>query len=252
MKDGTTHLAYKAEHAVDLKTEMILSAEIYYANEGDTHTIEDTVQLAQVNLRAAGSDVMVQDVVGDKGYHSAEILVTFAEETPFRTYIPEPKQPAGQTRSWTDKPPRCREAVYANRRRARGVRGKRLQRLRSEKVERTFAHVCETGGARRTSLCGMDKVHKRYLIAAAAHNLGRLRRELFGMGTPRSLQKAAGALDGLLCTLRLALLAIGRLLVAIWPRLAKFQRRTKILRPARRPAVGWRPGHRNTTFSTGC
>lgn len=252
MKDGTTHLAFKAEHAVDLKTEMILSAEIYFADEGDTHTIEDTVQLAQVNLREAGSVVMVRDVVGDKGYHSAKTLATFAEETPYRTYIAEPKQPAGQSRIWTDKPPGYRDAVYANRRRARSARGKRLQRLRSEKVERTFAHVCETGGARRTSLRGIDKVQKRYLMAAAAHNLGRLMRELFGMGTPRGLQKAAEALDGLLCAVYLTLLAIGRVLVAIWSRGPDFRRRTTILRLARRPAAGWRPDDRNTSFSTGC
>jgi transposase len=78
--------------------------------------------------------------------------------------------------------------VYANRRRTRGARGKRLQRLRSERVERSFAHVCETGGARRTWLCGLDKVRKRYQIAAAAHNLGVLMRSLFGIGTPRGLQ----------------------------------------------------------------
>jgi hypothetical protein len=91
-------------------------------------------------------------------------------------------------RTWTDKPPEQKAAVYANRRRTRRERGKRLQRLRSERVERTFAHVCETGGARRTSLIGIDKLRKRYLIAAAAHNLVCLMRHLFQMGTPRGLQ----------------------------------------------------------------
>ena len=71
----------------------------------------------------------------------------------------------------------------------KGARGKRLQRLRCEKVERTFAHVLETGGARRTWLRGSDKVRKRYSLAAAAHNLGVVMRALFGIGTPRSLQQ---------------------------------------------------------------
>ena len=189
MKDGTTHLAYKAEHALDLKTEMIVAAEIYYANEGDARTVEDTVRLAQIHLQDSGSQVQVQDVVLDKGYHSAETLETFAEETPFRTYASVPDLPAGRRHRWTDKPATQKQAVSANNRRARGARGRRLQRERSEKVERSFAHVCETGGARRTWLRGMDKVAKRYLMAAVAHNLGRMMRALFGMGTPRGLQQ---------------------------------------------------------------
>ncbi len=192
MKDGTTHLAYKAEHAVDLDSEMIVAAEIYLATQDDRRTLEDTVNTAQVNLRESGSDVEVEDVVADKGYHSNEVLETFAAETPYRTYIPEPKLAEGRTHTWTDKPPTQREAACANRRRARGARGRRLQRQRSERVERTFAHVCETGGARRTWLRGIDKVRKRYLLAAVAHNLGRLMRAMFGIGTPKGLQAASG------------------------------------------------------------
>lgn len=195
MKDGTTHLAYKAEHAVDLETDMIVSAEVYFGTQSDRQTLEDTVNTAQLNLQQSGSDVEVKEAVADKGYHSAEVLETFAEETPYRTYIPEPNLPAGRKHVWTDKPETQRAAVYANRRRTRGERGRRLQRQRSEQVERSFAHVCETGGARRTWLRGIAKVRKRYLIAAVAHNLGRLMRALFGIGTPRGLQGAAGALS---------------------------------------------------------
>ena len=210
MKDGTTHLAYKAEHAVDLETEMIVAAEIHHADQSDTFTLEDTVNTAQLHLRESGSDVEVRDVVVDKGYHSNEVLETFAEETPYRVYIPEPKLPAGRHRVWTDKPAPQRTAVYANRRRSRGQRGRRLQRQRSERVERSFAHVCETGGARRTWLCGIDQVRKRYLIAAVAHNLGRLMRAMFGIGTPRGLQGAAGALSAVRGAVQLTLNADGR------------------------------------------
>ena len=73
MKDGTTHLAYKAEHTVDLNSELILSAEIYYADAGDTQTLEDSVWTAQVNLQEAGIAVQIEDVVGDKGYHSGRV-----------------------------------------------------------------------------------------------------------------------------------------------------------------------------------
>jgi transposase len=210
MKDGTTHLAYKAEHAVDLDSEMIVAAEIYPANQADTFTLEDTVNTAQMHLHESGSEVEVQEAVADKGYHSNEVLETFAEETPYRTYIPEPKLPEGRTHTWTDKPETQRAAAYANRRRSRGERGRRLQRERSEKVERSFAHTCETGGARRTWLRGIGKVRKRYLIAAVAHNLGRLMRALFGIGTPKGLQGAGGALsdDGRFA--QIAHFAIGR------------------------------------------
>ena len=198
MKDGTTHLAYKAEHSVDLESNLIVAAEIYPGVEADTQTLAETVQAAQDNLQAAGSATKVQDVVADKGYYSADVVGSFADDTPCRTYIAEPKLPAGQRRKWTDKPAGQRRAVYANRRRGRGKRGRRLQRRRSERVERTFAHVCETGGARRTWLRGIDKVRKRYLLAAAAHNLGCLMRHLFGMGTPRGLQGIAGLLAAVL------------------------------------------------------
>jgi transposase len=191
MKDGTTHLAYKAEHAVDLETEMILAAEVYFGNQADMHTLEDTVNQAQVNLQESGSETQIRDVAVDKGYHSAESMATMAEQTPYRTYAAEPQIKGN--RHWTDKPVGQQEAVYANRRRMRGERGKKLQRLRSEYVERTFAHVCETGGARRAWLRGIEKVRKRHLIAAMAHNLGRLMRGLFGMGTPRGLQAEGAA-----------------------------------------------------------
>ena len=157
-----------------------MAAEVYHADQADTQTLEDSVQQAQANLHEAGSDTLIREVPADKGYHSAATLAAIHEHTPYRTYIPEPER--DHDCRWTDKPPEQKEAVYANRRRTHGLRGKQLQRLRSERVERSFAHVCETGGARRTWLWGIDKVRKRYLIAAAAHNLGVLMRSLFGIG----------------------------------------------------------------------
>jgi transposase len=186
MKDGTTHLAYKAEHVVDLDSNLIVSAEIYHADQADTRTLEDSLNQAQTNLREAGRDTQIEDAVADKGYHSAESLTEIREHTPYRTYIPEAERK--HDRTWTDKPPEQKAAVVANRRRTAGQRGKRLQKLRSELLERSFAHVCETGSARRTFLHLIENVRKRYAIAAAAHNLGCLMRSLFGMGTPKGLQ----------------------------------------------------------------
>jgi transposase len=192
MKDGTTHLAYKAEHVVDLDTDLVLSATITPANHTDHETLCDSLAQAQRNMQAAGSPAEIEEAVADKGYHKASTLEQ-ARAFGWRTYIPEPKHRYRNV--WTDKPAAYQAAVYANRRRVRGQRSKRLQRLRSERTERTFAHVCETGGARRTWLRGLKKVTKRYLIQVAARNLGLILRKLFGIGTPRSLQ----GLCGLLC-----------------------------------------------------
>jgi transposase len=199
LKDGTTHLAYKAEHVLDLETEAILAAEIYHANQADAQTLEDSLHQAQANQQQAGSAQQIEDAVADKGYHANETITDLREHTPYRSYIPEPE--LKHARVWTDKPPEQKAAVYANRRRTRGARGKRLQRLRSERLERSFAHVCETGGARRTWLTGIENVRKRYLISAAAHNLGVLMRSLFKMGTPRGLQEFKTDLTGLVSSL---------------------------------------------------
>ena len=189
MKDGRTHLAYKAEHVVDLESDLVVAAEIRRADEGDTQTMVDSVMEAQINLDQAGCEAKIEEVVADKGYHSAANL-ELAESLNLRTYVPEPKRKYKSR--WTDKPPEFKKAVYANRRRLRRAKSKRLQRRRSEICERTFAHVCDSGGMRRSWLRGLSNVRKRYSIAAAAHNLGRILRKLFGVGKPRVLQGEGG------------------------------------------------------------
>jgi transposase len=212
MKDGTTHLAYKAEHVVDLKTELILAAPVYPADQPDSATLLESVVTAQVNLMEAESGVAlgelaaqgeaavadltaIKEAATDKGYHKAETLADCAAAG-VRTYIPEARRP--QSRVWTDKPPQWERAYRTNRRRVRGNRSKRLQRLRSEKVERTFAHVCETGGGRRSWLRGLIEVGKRYLMQVAGHNLGIIMRRVLGKGTPRSLQGLGAAVSACL------------------------------------------------------
>jgi transposase len=192
MKDGTTHLAYKSEHVVDLKTDLVLAATVHPGDAPDTETLVDSVMEAQVHLRESGSDAEIHDVAADKGYHKASTL-ELADDLALRTYIPEPRRPG--RRRWTDKPPGYQRAVYGNRRRTKGARSKRLQRLRSEFLERTFAHVCETGGGRRCWLRGLERVTKRYLIQVAARNLGLIMRLVFGIGTPRGLQTAGDLLS---------------------------------------------------------
>jgi len=189
MKDGRTHLAYKAEHVIDLETELVLAVPIYHADVGDAGTLVDSVMEAQMNLSEAGRDAEIEEVVADKGYHATDSL-ELADSLNLRTYIPEPQRKG--ERNWQDVPEEKRQAVLGNRHRTRQARSKRLQRLRSERVERSFAHVCETGGARRSWLHGIEKVQKRYLIAAVARNLGLVMRKVFGIGTPKGLQAAGG------------------------------------------------------------
>jgi transposase len=193
MKDGRTHLAYKAEQAIDLESELIVGATIQPGDRGDPESVGETVVTAQTNLELAGSDTVIAELIADKGYHDTEMLAEL-REWGIRTYIPAPQRPG--KRRWTDKPAAWQQAVYENRRRCRGKRSKELQRRRSERMERSFAHVCETGGARRTWLRGFQNVKKRYLMAATAHNLGRMMRALFGVGKPRTLQSNRGALSG--------------------------------------------------------
>ena len=189
MKDGTTHLAYKAEHVVDLKTDVILAAEIRPATDADSQTLSDSVMKAQENLTAIGHEQRIEEVVADKGYHSADAL-ELGQHLNVRTYIPEPKRTGDW--DWSERTCDHERAVMNNRKRMQREKGKRLQRRRSELCERTFAHVCETGGMRRTWLKGVAETAKRYLMAAAAHNLGRVLLKLFGFGKPRGLQGFGG------------------------------------------------------------
>lgn len=193
MKDGTTHLAYKAEHVVDLDSDLILAAEIYTAVEADTATLADSLVAAQIHLEAAGIEVVIAEAAADKGYHAAATL-EMCDFLDVRTYIPEPER--AHPTKLGHLPAAERRAIENNRKRMGRPKGKRLQRRRGEVVERTFAHLCETGGCRRTHLRGRVDVSKRYRIAAVAHNLGRILRCLTGVGKPRTLQGAIGGLGG--------------------------------------------------------
>ena len=184
MKDGTTHLAYKPEHAVDLDTGAVVAAEIHPADDGDTTTLSGTLQAAAANLAKvdrAPTTAEPAELVADKGYHSRAVLKDL-DGGVWKTRIAEPQRTAflrwhGDTEA--------RDAVYANRNRLRSAVGKAEMRKRAEIVERSFAHTLERGGMRRTWLRGRENVHKRYLIHVAGHNLGILMRHLIGAGTPK-------------------------------------------------------------------
>ena len=194
MKDGRTHLAHKAEHAVDLDTGAVVAVTVQDADDGDTTTMQETLIRAAEHLEAVlpATDVL-RELVTDKGFHSNDRLLDLAA-IGIRTYISEPDR---GRRRWRNKP-EARDAVYANRRRIRGPRGLGLLRRRGEYLERTFAHTYDTGGMRRTHLRGHGNILKRLLVHVGAFNLGLLMRRLIGVGTPRGLQGRVVALLAML------------------------------------------------------
>lgn len=201
MKDGRTHLAHKAEHAIDLETGAIVGVTVQGADKGDTTTMQETLPEAAARLEAVAAVMdnavaVIEEVVADKGYHS-RTTVHDLKTLEIRTYISEPDR---GRQAWTDQEVE-RDAVYANRRRIRGTRGKQLLRRRGELLERPCAHLYETGGLRRAHVRGQENVLKRLFVHAGAFNLGLWMRTLFGVGTPRSLQGRVVALGAMTAAL---------------------------------------------------
>jgi transposase len=202
MKDGRTHLAHKAEHAVDMDTGAIVAVTLQAADQGDTTTLDETLceageqvaeqigreaelrpkQEPKINLKG------IEELVTDKGYHSGAV-VKRVKSYEVRSYIPEKKQKG--RRHWQGQRAE-QQAVYENRRRVRGAYGKSLLRRRGELIERSFAHCYETGGMRRCHLRGRENILKRQLIHVGAFNLSLILRKLLGAGTPRELKNRTG------------------------------------------------------------
>ena len=201
MKDGRTHLAHKAEHAVDMETGAVAAVTLQCADQGDTTTVHETIKSARKSLGTAATDEAARKnmeplraSVCDKGYHSGQCLLGIQEDHGLQTYIAEPDR---GRRKWKGKKSQ-QKVVYANRQRIKEKRGKALMRKRGELVERSFAHVYDTGGMRRTHLRGHENILKRLLVHTAGFNLSLVFRRDIGKGTPRGLQglktKAAEAL----------------------------------------------------------
>lgn len=224
MKNGSTDMAHKAEHAVDMETGAVVAVTLHGGATHDTKSIDATLEAAATNLgeiresleaerdddddddRGPRSPIapQIEEVVADKGYHSNKTLCDL-DESEIRSYIAEPKR---GRRNWKKKNKETeKKLVYGNRRRTKGDRGRRLMRQRGELLERPFAHAYETGGMRRTHLRGHNNILKRLVVHIAGMNLGLLMRELFGVGTPRSLQGRLAAFLLLLSTALVTTLA---------------------------------------------
>ena len=226
MKDGRTHLAHKAEHAVDLDSGALVAVTLQGADVGDTTSLVETAIAAAEQVEAAHAasptPVALAEIVADKGYHSNQTMIDL-QAGAVRSYIAEP---ARGRRDWS-KTPEAQGPVYGNRRRVRGARGKRLLRCRGEYVERSFAHVYDTGGLRRTHLRGHQNILKRLLVHASAFNLGVLMRQAFGRGTPRGLQGGPFDPDALE-------IAFAMFVERVWMAAARFwHARPVVVRPVR-------------------
>ena len=217
MKEGSTHMAHKAEHAVDMESGAVIAVTVQAADQGDTTTIHETLANAgeavaeliereaeqapeakpQVHLNG------ITEIVADKGYHSGRTVMALGQ-VKVRSYIPEPQR---GRRQWEGKAEE-QQAVYANRRRVGGVHGKRLLKKRGELIERSFAHCYETGGMRRTHLRGHENILKRQLIHVCAFNLSLILRLSLGAGTPRELRNRQVVLISAFMWLQAAFLAL--------------------------------------------
>ena len=198
MKDGRTHLAHKAEHAVDLETGAMVAVTLQGADQGDTTTIVETVMAATEQVEDAQAHVEqphpLEALIADKGYHSNQTMVDL-EAVGIRSYVAEPDR---GRRDWSAHPD-AQAPVYRNRRRLRGRRGRRLMRCRGERLERSVAHLSDTGGMRRTHLRGHENILKRLLIHAGGFNIGLLLRAIFGVGTARGFQGLADRVLAAVC-----------------------------------------------------
>lgn len=184
MKDGRTRMGHKPEHAVDLETGAIVAAVVYPGDEADVDTLLPSIEAARENLQAVSPDLEILEAVADKGYHSVDNIKELGWDEGITPFIPE--RETGKRRKWKGDT-QARGEFHANRQRCRSEKGKRLGRARSEKVERSFAHVCDTGGMHRLTTRGRENGQKRYLMYAAAFNLALLMRALFGAGKPRAM-----------------------------------------------------------------
>lgn len=231
MKDGRTHLTHKVEHVVDVDTNALLAVTLP-DQIGDTESLFETLVQAEENLEAVATDPEawenvhddpLGEVVADKGYHSNDVLEALSEAE-IRTYISEPDR---GRRKWEGKP-EAQAAVYANRRRIKGRRGQALRKRRAERAERSFAHLYETGGMRRTHLRQSSNILKRLLVHGCGYNLGLIMQKLFRVGTPRGWA-ALKRLRELRTCLKSLWGCLEDLSKLTWPRLMVFRNRSQLL-----------------------
>ncbi len=246
MKDGRTHLAHKAEHAVDMESGAVLAVTVQDATHGDPTTMKQTIVATVENVIAVAKDKRCQDKispkalsewVADKGYHSNATMEMVAACS-LSSYVSEPER---GRRRWIGRE-QARDGTYLNRRRLRTKRGRHLMRKRGELLERCFAHGLETGGMRRVHLRGRENILKRYLVHVAAFNVSFVMRTLLGVGAPRGLSGRFAALLDACC----------ELVVTIWAQIGRRYQAAMHAAISSGPTLQQRPVLAMGTSSTGC
>lgn len=204
-KDGATDMIYKPETVVDLDTGAIVQAQVHAGDQADHKEMATRVLEAQQNINQAAGEKLdtltVNTVTSDKGYYAVNELQALQQED-IRTVIADPIDNRRLDKLETDQ----KKAVQAARRSVKSKSGKDLLRRRGMHIERSFAHILDSGGMRRTTLRGWENLNKRFKLAAAFYNLSQLMRKLFGIGTPKQLA-ASGRLLLLQFTYLLAVIA---------------------------------------------
>lgn len=185
-KDGATDMVYKPEHVVDLDTGAIIDADILLGDRADTNDLSERIVSAQIRLLDISDnpieEKLIETATADKGYHKVQELVDI-QSLGITTVIPD-KELKRNISKLSDEEALALELAHS----AVTVKeGKVLLKWRGMHVERSFAHVLDCGGARRTTLKGTENIRKRYLISTACYNLSLLLRTLFGVGTPKQL-----------------------------------------------------------------
>ena len=191
-KDGATDMIYKPEAVVDLDTGAIVQAEVHPGDQADHKEMAARVLEAQETINQASGEKLdsltVASVTSDKGYYAVSELEALRDEG-LRTIICDPID----NRRVDKLEPKEQQAVRAAKRSVKSQSGKELLRRRGMHIERSFAHILDAGGMRRTTLRGWENLNKRFKLAAAFYNLSQLMRKLFGFGTPKQL---AAAMEG--------------------------------------------------------
>jgi transposase len=188
-KDGATDMIYKPEAVVDLDTGAIVQADVHPGDQADHKEMATRVLEAQQTINQASGHkpdtLTVTSIAADKGYYSVSELRALQHEG-IRSVISDPIA----NRCVGKLEPEEQRAVRAARRSVQSKSGKDLLRRRGMHIERSFAHILDAGGLRRTTLRGWENLNKRFKLAAAFYNLSQLMRKLFGFGTPKQVAAA--------------------------------------------------------------
>ena len=218
-KDGATDMIYKPEAVVDLDTGAIVQADVQPGDQADHQEMAAQILEAQQTINQACGrpldTLTVTSATADKGYFAVDRLPVLQREG-IRTVISDPID----NRRVDKLEPQAQRAVRAAQRSVKSKSGKALLRRRGMHIERSFAHILDCGGMRRTTLRGWENLNKRFKLAAAFYNLSQLMRKLCGFGTPKqwaaALQRDRDGLFGQLAVQLIQLLVIADGIRSAW------------------------------------